>query len=170
MGGLAVWHLSVDNARHHTDDAARRVADIADAMRTTDPRTAMLLGVAAWRISPLPEARRALLGSLAQAEHAVFTDPAAGDGPARFLADDGRTLLSVDGRAWRTWDVVDGRRTASGHLPAGEVLAAGPDARVVAVAGDAGIRLWDTATGRWTGDPRPLPSPPSSTSRRAVTS
>ncbi len=157
MGGLAAWHLSADNARHHTDLAARRVADVADAMRTTDPRTAMLLSVAAWRISPLPEARRALLGSLAQPEHAVFTDPAPGDGPARFLADFGRTLLSVDGRVWRTWSVVDARPIASGRLPAGEVVAAGPDARVLAVAGDTGIRLWDTATGRWTGDPRLLP-------------
>ncbi|GAQ69458.1 hypothetical protein ACKI1I_02405 [Streptomyces turgidiscabies] len=157
LGGLAAWHLGADNARHHTDNAARRVADLADAMRTTDPRTAMLLSVAAWRVSPLPEARRALLGSLAQAEHAVFTDPAPGDGPARFLADSGRTLLSADGRTWRTWDVAGARSTGSGPLPAGEVVAAGPDARVLAVAGDTGIRLWDTATGSWTGDPRPLP-------------
>ncbi|WP_371661156.1 hypothetical protein [Streptomyces sp. NBC_00280] len=156
-GGLAAWHLSVDNVRQRTDTAARRVADIADAMRTTDPRTSMLLSVAAWRISPLPEARRALLGSLAQPEHAVFTDSAPGDGPTRFLADSGRTLLSVDGRTWRTWNVVAARPIASGRLPAGEVVAAGPDARVLAVAGDTGIRLWDTVTGRWTGDPRPLP-------------
>ncbi|MFF1299514.1 MULTISPECIES: hypothetical protein [unclassified Streptomyces] len=158
MGGLAAWHLGVDNTRHHTDTAARRIADLADATRTTDPRTAMLLGVAAWRVSPLPEARRALLGSLAQVEHAVFTDPAPGDNPKRFLADSGRTLLSVEGRTWRTWDVVTSRRTASGRLPAGEVRAAGPDARVLAVAGADGIRLWDTATGRWTGDPHPLPA------------
>ncbi|NEA62789.1 hypothetical protein [Streptomyces sp. SID12488] len=157
MGGLTAWHLSADNARHHTDLAARRVADLADAMRTTDPRTAMLLSVAAWRISPLPEARRALLGSLAQPEHAVFTDPAPGDGPARFLADSGRTLLSVDGRIWRTWNVAGTRPIASGRLPAGEVVAAGPDARVLAVAGDDGIRLWDTATARWTGERSPLP-------------
>ncbi|MFJ2237937.1 hypothetical protein [Streptomyces sp. NPDC087859] len=158
MGGVAAWHLGVDNTRHRADTAARRIADLADATRTTDPRTAMLLGVAAWRVSPLPEARRALLGSLAQVEHAVFTDPAPGDDPKRFLADSGRTLLSVERRTWRTWDVVTGRRTASGRLPAGEVLAAGPDARVLAVAGADGIRLWDTATGRWTGGPRPLPA------------
>ncbi|WP_143666717.1 WD40 repeat domain-containing protein, partial [Streptomyces reticuliscabiei] len=69
----------------------------------------------------------------------------------------GRTLLSADGRTWRTWDVAGARSTGSGPLPAGEVVAAGPDARVLAVAGDTGIRLWDTATGSWTGDPRPLP-------------
>ncbi|MFF3373661.1 hypothetical protein ACFYXF_12030 [Streptomyces sp. NPDC002680] len=155
--GLTAWQQSRDNERHRVDTAARRVAEVADAMRTTDPHTAMLLGVAAWRISPLPEARRALLGSLAQAEHAIFTDPAPGDGPSRFLADSGRTLLSVDGRTWRTWNVLKGRSTASGRLPAGQVLAAGPDARVLAIAGDDGIRLWDTTTARWTGDPRPLP-------------
>ncbi|MFD3313495.1 hypothetical protein [Streptomyces sp. NPDC058694] len=155
--GLAAWHQHRDNERQRTDTAARRVADVADALRTTDPHTAMLLGVAAWRISPLPEARRALLGSLAQPEHAIFTDPASGDSPTRFLADSGRTLLSVDGRTWRTWDVTKGRRTDSGRLPAGDVVSAGPDARVLAVATDDGIRLWDTSTGRWTGDPRPLP-------------
>ncbi|MDX3751974.1 hypothetical protein [Streptomyces sp. AK08-02] len=155
--GLAAWHLGADNARHHTENAARRIADLADATRTTDPRIAMLLSVAAWRVSPLPEARRALLGSLAQAEHAVFTDPAPGDGPARFLADSGRTLLSADGRTWRTWDVAGARSTGSGPLPAGQVIAAGPDARVLAIAGYAGIRLWDTTTGSWTGDPRALP-------------
>lgn len=153
--GLAAWQQRRDNERQRTDTAARRVAEVADAMRTTDPRTAMLLGVAAWRVAPLPEARRALLGSLAQAEHAIFTDPAAGDGPRRFLADSGRTLLSVEGRTWRTWAVCRARRTGSGRLPAGQVFAAGPDARVLA-SGD-GMRLWDTVTGRWTGDPRPLP-------------
>ncbi|MEV0219995.1 hypothetical protein [Streptomyces sp. NPDC050704] len=157
VGGLADWHLRRDTEQQRTDTAARRVADVADALRTTDPHTAMLLGVASWRVSPLPEARRALLGALAQPEHAIFTDPAPGDGPKRFLADSGRTLLSVEGRTWRTWDVTKARRTASGRLPAGDVVAAGPDARVLAVALDDGIRLWDRTTGRWTGDPRPLP-------------
>ncbi|MFI9569575.1 hypothetical protein [Streptomyces rishiriensis] len=64
-------------------------------------------------------------------------------------------LLSVEGRTWRTWAVRRARRTGSGRLPAGQVFAAGPDARVLA-SGD-GMRLWDTVTGRWTGDPRPLP-------------
>ncbi|MDX3454012.1 hypothetical protein PV396_19015 [Streptomyces sp. ME02-8801-2C] len=185
ISGLASWHLGVDNARRRTDAAARRVADIADAMRTTDPRTAMLLGVAAWRISPLPEARRALLGSLAQPEHAVFTDPAPGNGPTRFLTDSGRTLLSIDTRTWRTWDVTgvspvapgtrpdttanpgDGEGTrkggggvrlvASGPLPVGRVVGAGPDGRVLVVVAGDGVRLWDTVGGRWTGGPGPLP-------------
>ncbi|WP_343243751.1 hypothetical protein [Streptomyces sp. SID13726] len=47
VAGLAAYQQHRDNQRRRTDDAARRVAEIADAMRTTDPRTAQLLGAAA---------------------------------------------------------------------------------------------------------------------------
>ncbi|KUM80012.1 hypothetical protein [Streptomyces curacoi] len=154
---LAAWSQHRDNERQRTDTAARRIAAVADSLRTTDPRTAMLLGVAAWRVSPLPESRRALLGALAQPEQDTFTDPAPGDSPRRFLTPDGRTLLSVEDRTWRTYDVATHRRTGSGRLPVGgdQVGAVSPDARVVAVSGADGIRLWNTATGRWTGGPWP---------------
>ncbi|MFI9170723.1 WD40 repeat domain-containing protein [Streptomyces lincolnensis] len=155
VAGLVAVQQHRDNQRRRTDDAARRVAEVADALRTTDPRTAQLLGVAAWRISRLPETRRALLGSLTQPETDTFTDPAPGDSPARFLTDSGRTLLSVDGPVWHTWDVAGHRRIAAGRLPAGgSVLAVSPDARLLAVqvAGQ-GVRLWDTDRGRWTAVP-----------------
>ncbi|MEU9330886.1 hypothetical protein AB0D91_45365 [Streptomyces canus] len=151
-GGLVAWQQHRDNERQRADTAARRVAAVADALRTTDPRTAMLLSVAAWDVSPLPESRRALLGALAQPEEDTFTDPTAPSGSSSHnLADSGRTLLSVDGRTWRTWDITTGRRTASGRLPDGAVLGAGPDARVLSVDKGDGVRLWDTAAGRWTG-------------------
>ena len=55
------------------------------------------------------------------------------------------------------WSVSAHRRTAQGPLPAGaEVRATTPDARTLAVAMDAGTRLWDTGTGHWTGAPQPL--------------
>ncbi|MEU0190988.1 hypothetical protein ABZ250_14155 [Streptomyces afghaniensis] len=152
VAGLAAWQQHRDIERQRADTAARRVAAVADALRTTDPRTAMLLSVAAWDVSPLPESRRALLGALAQPEEDTFTDPTARSGSSsRNLADSGRTLLSVDGRAWRTWDVTTGRRIASGRLPDATVLEAGPDARVLSIAEGNGVRLWDTAAGRWTG-------------------
>ncbi|MEU9456275.1 helix-turn-helix domain-containing protein [Streptomyces sp. NPDC048277] len=156
--GQSAWHDRRDSERQRTDTTARGVAATADGMRTTDPRTAMLLGVAAWRISALPETRRALLGSLSQPELDVFTDPAPGDQPQRVLTDSGRTLFSADGRTWRTWDIATHRLTASGRQPDGEVTAVGPDGRVLAVSTDAGVRLWDTRERRWTGAPRPLPS------------
>jgi WD40 repeat protein len=154
---LAAWAQHRDNERQRMEIAARRTASVADALRTTDPRTAMLLGVAAWRVSALPESRRALLGSVAQPERDTFTDPAAGTVPSRFLADSGRTLLSVGAGRWTTWDVTTHKRTGSGRLPQGDVPAADPDGRVVAVSHDGGIRLWDMATGRWTGGSDPMP-------------
>lgn len=151
VAGVVAVRQHQDNRRQRTENTARRIAAVADGLRTTDPRAALLLGVAAWRIAPLPETRRALLGSLAQPEPDTFTDPAPGYTARRFLVDSGRTLLSVDGRTWRTWDVTGHRRTGSGRLPAGEVLAAGPDGRMLALFASDGVRLWDTATGRWAG-------------------
>ncbi|MGX9887511.1 WD40 repeat domain-containing protein [Streptomyces sp. NPDC002276] len=155
---LAAWKLHSNGEREHTDTAARRIASVAASMRTTDPRTAMLLSVAAWRTAPLPESRSALLGALTQPQVDAFTAPGAdGDSP-RFLADSGRTVLSTEGRTWRTWNVATHRRTASGRLPYGTVLAAGPDARVLVLQVPGGQRLWDVTAGRWTGPARALPS------------
>ncbi|MFF4505472.1 helix-turn-helix domain-containing protein [Streptomyces sp. NPDC001401] len=154
VAGLSAWTQSRDNERRRTEDAARRIASVSDGLRTTDPRTAQLLGVAAWRMARLPETRGALLGALGRPEVDTFSDPTPGDGPVRYLTDSGRTLLSVDGRDWRTWDVAHHRRIASGRLPAGGTAqAASPDGRLLAVRGDHGVRLWDTATGRWRADP-----------------
>ncbi|MFF6805606.1 hypothetical protein [Streptomyces sp. NPDC012616] len=155
--GAAVWREHADNERRRTADAARRVAETADALRTTDPRTALLLGVAAWRTARLPETRRSLLGSLTQHASDTFTDPAPGDDRSRLLTGSGRTLLSADDTTWRTWSVSAHRHTAQGRLPVGaRVTAASPDGRVLAVATDAGIRLWNAGTGHWAGAPQPL--------------
>ena len=155
---LAAWSQHVDNERQATDTAARRIASVADALRTTDPRTAMLLGVAAWRVSPLPESRRALLGSLAQPEQDAFTDPAPGAAPRRFLTDSGRTLLNAAPGRWVTWDVGTHKKTRAGRLPEGDVLATAPDGHVLALDQHSGVRLWDTRAGRWTGGSKPMPS------------
>lgn len=152
--GLAAWRQHDHNQRQRTEYSARRIAAVADGLRTTDPRAALLLSVAAWRIAPLPETRRVLLGSLLQPESDSFSDPASGFRSQRFFADSGRTLLSVDDRAWQTWDLGTRRSTGSGRLPEGEVLAVGPDARVLAISGASGdghVRLWDRRAGRWTG-------------------
>ncbi|MEU3617983.1 hypothetical protein ABZ725_37555 [Streptomyces sp. NPDC006872] len=148
---LTAWHLDRDSERQRTEAAARRVAEVADALRTTDPRTAQLLGVAAWRVAELPETRRALLGALAQPETDTFTDPAPGSSPARFLTRSGRTLLSAAHGIWRTWDVATRRRLSSGRLPDGTVVAADPDGRLLLIVTVDSARLWDTSTGQWMG-------------------
>ncbi|WP_055711462.1 hypothetical protein [Streptomyces torulosus] len=158
LTAFAVWREHDDNVRRRTQDAARRVAEVADTLRTTDPRTALLLGAAAWRIARLPETRRALLGSLTQPESAIFSDPTPGDDPRRLLTDAGRTLVSAGDGTWRSWDAVTHRRTGAGRLPQGRVTVAGPHARVLAVSGPGGTRLWDTARGRWAAGSAVLPS------------
>ncbi|MEU6352838.1 hypothetical protein ABZ896_26505 [Streptomyces sp. NPDC047072] len=151
LTAFAVYREYADNARRRTQNAARRIADVADGLRTTDPRTALLLGAAAWRVAELPETRRALLGSLAQPETDTFTDPEPGDGPRRVLVDDGRVLASTDGARWHGWDVTTHRATGSGRVPQGTVTEVGPHARVLAVTlDDHSVRLWDTVSGRWT--------------------
>ncbi|ULR51753.1 AAA family ATPase [Streptomyces deccanensis] len=151
VAGLAAWSEHHDNQRRRTDAAARRVAEVAESLRTTDPRTAQLLGVAAWRVAESPETRRALLGALAQPETDVFTDPTPGSEPARFLTRSGRRLLSTDGDTWRSWDVPTHRPLASGRLPDGMLVGADPDGRLLAIVRDDDMRLWDSSTGRWTG-------------------
>ncbi|WP_326636000.1 hypothetical protein OIE67_01820 [Nonomuraea fuscirosea] len=96
---------------------ARAVAARAETMRDSDPRTAMRLSVAAWRLAPVFEARAALQASLVQPELGVFTDPGA-DARARYLLR-GDELVRWDADAVTVWDVAGGRRTATYELPAG---------------------------------------------------
>ncbi|MDX3733299.1 nSTAND1 domain-containing NTPase [Streptomyces caniscabiei] len=158
VAGLAAWAEHHDNQRRRTDAAARRVAEVAESLSTTDPRTAQLLGVAAWRVAESPETRRALLGALAQPETDVFTDPAPGGDPTRFLIRSGRALLSKDGGTWRSWDVTTHRPLASGRLPDGMLVGAGPDGRLLLITGDDGTRIWDSSARRWTGPALPIDS------------
>ncbi|SEG93436.1 WD40 repeat [Nonomuraea solani] len=121
---------------------ARAVAARAEAMRAADPRTAMRLSVAAWRLSPVVEARAALQASLVQPELGVFTDPAP-DQRARYLLR-GDELVKWDTGTVTVWDVAAGKRTSSYTLPAG-AMALSDDGRF-AEGGDG--RPFDVTTGR----------------------
>ncbi|TDD48267.1 hypothetical protein E1286_15965, partial [Nonomuraea terrae] len=121
---------------------ARAVAARAESLRTSDPRTAMRLSVAAWRLSPVPEARAALQASLVQPELAVFTAPGAEPGARHVLRGD--ELVRWDTGGVTVWDVVGGRGPASYRLPAGSAALSG-DGRY---AEDADGRPFEVATGR----------------------
>ncbi|MEQ4723097.1 serine/threonine-protein kinase [Nonomuraea sp. B19D2] len=120
---------------------ARAVAARAEALRSSDPRTAMRLSVAAWKLSPVFEARAALQASLVQPELGMFTDPAA-DMRARYLLR-GDELVKWGTGAVTVWDMGRGRRLASYPLPAGSVLS---DDGKFAVGADG--RPFEVATGR----------------------
>ncbi|MFG2075779.1 WD40 repeat domain-containing serine/threonine protein kinase [Nonomuraea maritima] len=119
---------------------ARAVAARAEALRSSDPRTAMRLSVAAWRLSPELEARVALQASLVQPELAVFTAPGTG-GTHRLHGDD---LLRWDAGAVTVWDVAGGQRAASYPLPPG-TRAVSDDGRF---AEGADGKPFEVATGR----------------------
>ncbi|WP_236003429.1 serine/threonine-protein kinase [Nonomuraea antri] len=127
---------------------ARAVAARAEAMRTSDPRTAMRLSVAAWRLSPVFEARVALQASLVQPELGVFKDPEAADAPgagrpARYRLH-GDNLIKWAAGTVTVWDVADGRRLATHTLPV-DITALSDDGRVAE--GPDG-KPFEVATGR----------------------
>ena len=158
MLGVSVvaWQQNRADAHDNAEGAAWRVAVVADSLRTMDPRTAMLLSAAAWGIAQTPETQAALLASVGQPEQDAFTDPAQNAGAQRLLLDSGRTLLSVDGRAWRAWSTVTHRQLSSGSLPSPVLnpLTASPDSQLIALQTSSGWRLWDLAAHRWTGTPQ----------------
>ncbi|MFB4277118.1 protein kinase [Nonomuraea sp. MTCD27] len=124
------------------DADARAVAARAEAMRTSDPRTAMRLSVAAWRMSPVFEARAALQASLVQPELGVFTDPGA-DARARYLLR-GDELVRWDTGSVTVWDVAGGRQVASYALPAGSTALSDDGRYAELTAG----RTFDVTTGQ----------------------
>ncbi|MGA5759125.1 protein kinase domain-containing protein [Nonomuraea bangladeshensis] len=125
---------------------ARAVAARAEALRSSDPRTAMRLSVAAWRLSPVFEARAALQASLVQPELGVFTDPAP-DSRARYLLR-GDELVKRDADGVTVWDVVAGRQTARHALPPGNPALSEDGRFAEGVDG----RPFELATGRTPGD------------------
>ncbi|MFD0392316.1 hypothetical protein ACFQ3Z_04050 [Streptomyces nogalater] len=110
------WQQHRTSERQHLAATARRAATAAAGLRTTDPGTALRLGVTAWRLSRTPETRSALIGALAQRDLPTFTlsNPA----ETQMLGPDGRTLFGLgDGRFVRR-DLVTHRVIDSRRLPA----------------------------------------------------
>ncbi|MFE6870334.1 hypothetical protein ACFVFS_27745 [Kitasatospora sp. NPDC057692] len=93
--GLAAWQQNRVGERRRVEAEARRAAGVATSLRLSDPRTAIRLALAAWRLADLPETRSVLLGGLAQSELEAFSDPDDDPRTVRYLGSDGRTLTSV---------------------------------------------------------------------------
>ncbi|WP_327709909.1 WD40 repeat domain-containing protein [Streptomyces sp. NBC_00464] len=134
VAGTAAWQQSRISDRRHDEAEARRVAGVATALRASDPRLAMQLSVASWRIADLPETREAVRGAAAQREQSSFT-PRDGTGdmqsPGR-LSSDGRILTKVGRDRVYQWDAGTGRSLGAVRIP-GDAFAS-----VLAVSGDAG--------------------------------
>ncbi|MFI6292361.1 serine/threonine-protein kinase [Nonomuraea sp. NPDC050790] len=156
VAGVLAWQqtrLSQASEKRLADqraaERARLVALQADGLRRSDPARAMALSAAAYRISPVPEAKAAVLSSLAQPETHTFKDPLLTN-TGRTLSHDGSLLVSAGEDRVRVYDVRDGAvRREFGGVGAGPFRAAlSPDGDTLALGANGRIRLWSLRTGR----------------------
>ncbi|MFG2025971.1 hypothetical protein [Streptomyces sp. NPDC048825] len=146
VAGLTAWRQSGMNARQRDEAEARRIADVAGELRTTDPRTAMRLAVAGWRLADLPETRAAVRATAGQREQAAYTPPEdlTPNAPS-WLSGDGRVLTTVSRDRVVQWDIRKERKTRSTKVPGlsrGVVDVTG-DARLIAYRNEQGVVVRD---------------------------
>ncbi|MDX2827621.1 WD40 repeat domain-containing protein [Streptomyces ipomoeae] len=160
LAGVVAWQQTQQSDRQRVLAAARRAATAANALRSSDPRLALQLSVAAWELSHTPETESALLGALEQRERARFEPPASDYDAQQFLSDGGRTFTRIEKRRITVRDAETGRvtgtyRAVPGHTDpgAGGILEPSPDGAVLAVPTVDGlqVRLWDIRAGRYRG-------------------
>ncbi|MFI5640864.1 protein kinase [Streptomyces goshikiensis] len=155
VAGLVAWQQKRIGDERGREASARDIASIADSLRTSDPETAALLSVAAWRVAPVGEARAALYGALGQDERKVATNPAGvSTGVYEEHIDtllDGRTLAVLnEKKSMEVWDLVTGKRTARAELSQEDELPAAPDptGTVAVQPKRKGVQLIDLVSGK----------------------
>ncbi|MET9451119.1 nSTAND1 domain-containing NTPase [Streptomyces cinerochromogenes] len=159
IAGLTAFRQSQFWKREQLRAEARRIAAVADGIRSEDPKRAMLLSVAAWRLADLPETRSALLAAAWQEEEDAFTVPGGDPSAGQSLDLDGRTVVSADRKQVRQWDVSTHRQLASfpGLGPyADDYPEVSAESHTAVLNSDSGVRLWNLAEGRPTGRRPPV--------------
>ncbi|MHC3467502.1 nSTAND1 domain-containing NTPase [Streptomyces sp. 7R007] len=128
--------------------SSQRAADKAAALRGVSPSLAAQLSLAAYRISPTPEARGALLSTFAT-PYATQLTGYGGAVTALAFRSDGKVLATGGGdgsvRLWGTGNPHRPRRLGVLALSGGvRALALSPDGGLLAAGGDDGaMALWD---------------------------
>ncbi|MFI1014729.1 helix-turn-helix domain-containing protein [Streptomyces sp. NPDC020965] len=123
LAGVTAWQRSQAGEQRLAEATSRRIASLADTMRYDDPRTAMRLSVAAWRIHPTLEARAALHGSLSQREHDSVSLPRSRVESQVHLSFDGRKAAVIDaGDKAHVWDLENREPDQTVQLAHGEEL------------------------------------------------
>ena len=149
VAGLSAWRQSGVNARQRDEAEARRIADVAQELRTTDPRTAMRLSVAAWRLADVPETRAAVRAA-GQREEAVFNPPEElmSNAPS-WLSGDGRVLTTVSRDRVVQWDVRAEREARTVRVPglSRGVVTVSRDARWIAYRHERGTAVRNVKEG-----------------------
>ncbi|MFI9836555.1 hypothetical protein ACIHFD_05955 [Nonomuraea sp. NPDC051941] len=149
---LALWQRGAADGR--LDQAMAKVAaSRAEALRLADPVTARKLSLAAWRLAPIPEARRALTSADPAVD--VFADPYAGPRSLHAISDDGSRLAALDEGTLRVYDIPSRRLLArtAGPVQTVRAMAWSPDGHTLALVGVDRSYLWDTTSGDGVGPP-----------------
>ncbi|WP_069741912.1 WD40 repeat domain-containing serine/threonine protein kinase [Streptomyces sp. EN23] len=109
-GGLA-WTQTREADRRRAEATARAVARAAENLPATEPETAMLLGLASWRIAEVPEARAALAAAAVQPVRSVIdlSDVNDGEEQSSHLSRDGRRLIASSSLGVRIHDLAGGQ-------------------------------------------------------------
>ncbi|MFE6826546.1 trypsin-like peptidase domain-containing protein [Streptomyces sp. NPDC057690] len=162
--GLFLWQrrASSEQARHAAAHAAaqarsstaRNLVRKAEALRVSDPRLALQLGLAAYRLDAAePATRASLLETLTTSGHLATLDGLGTEPTSLALSPDGRMLAAggADGSV-RFWDISRPERPtyigrSEGKVGASAVsaLAWRPDSKVLASADSKELTLWSTA-------------------------
>ncbi|GHH80954.1 nSTAND1 domain-containing NTPase [Streptomyces capitiformicae] len=129
--------------------SSQRAAERAAALRPVTPALAAQLSLAAYRLSPTPEARGSLLSTFAT-PYATQLPIRPGAVTALAFGADGRVLATGDtDGAVRLWRVTDPHRPRELSAPAGldgpvRTVAIAPDGRLLAAGDDGGaVAVWD---------------------------
>ncbi|MFJ4682300.1 hypothetical protein [Streptomyces sp. NPDC088789] len=154
VAGFVAWRESEAGERRRAEAEARRAAALSESLRAAEPRTAMRLALAGWRLADLPETRQSLRSAAAQSERDVFVQPDPGalaDNAPEWLSADGRILTSVVEDRAVQWDVRRHRQMRSMALPglSEHIRRVSRDGRLIAYSapGDRDLRITDLVTG-----------------------
>jgi WD40 repeat protein len=138
-----------------------RLISQSEAIGITDPTVARLESIAAWRLDPSSAAYYAMLTAAALPEIATIkVSPQ--DVAQVVYSSGGKVLASYDGSGTvRLWNTATreriGRalRVAPGNSDSpysDDLLTVSPDGKTLAIITEAGVKLWDVATRRPTGE------------------